>query len=143
MSRSRRSVRSRSGDRTTRSSLPARLPRAFLTRLPLEEAQERAWRPVWAPRRPLLVSTWSTTRSPHLARPGQVLSPLRPRSESRGRELRPPMYQLRMSAPSRSSFCHRRKERRQVLFAIRRAGYSGSAPGPYRRTQDSQYSCRS
>lgn len=40
------------------------------------------------------------------------------------------------------SFCVRRKARREVLFALRRAGWSGSAQKRFwRRTEESNYSC--
>lgn len=51
---------------------------------------------------------------------------------------------LAIAAPSRVQFCVRRKVRREVLFAIRKVGRSGSSPGRYRRyrrTGDSRYSC--
>lgn len=66
------------------------------------------------------------------------------------RVLRPPrspfpdkrlVGQLLMRAPSRVKFCVDRKARREVLFAFKRAGYRGSAPRSYKRTEDSQYSC--
>lgn len=44
--------------------------------------------------------------------------------------------------PSRVAFCVRRKQRREVLFALKRAGYSGSArKGHWRRTAYSKYRC--
>lgn len=44
--------------------------------------------------------------------------------------------------PSRVLFCVRRKQRRETLFAIRRAGYSGSAPKRhYYRKLTSSYGC--
>lgn len=44
--------------------------------------------------------------------------------------------------PSRVRFCVQRNQRREVLFAMRRAGYSGSAPKrSYRRTSSSKYGC--
>lgn len=44
--------------------------------------------------------------------------------------------------PHRVKVCLRRKQRREVLFAFRRAGYSGSAPKrSYRRTANSFYGC--
>lgn len=49
---------------------------------------------------------------------------------------------LQIRTPRKVLFCVRRKQRREVLFAIRRAGYSGSARKPYyRRTVNSQYRC--
>lgn len=47
----------------------------------------------------------------------------------------------RLLANPRVTMCVRRKQRREVLFAMRRAGFSGSAPGPYRRTNNSSWSC--
>lgn len=46
--------------------------------------------------------------------------------------------------PEKVSFCVKRKVRRAVLFAFRRAGYSGSGPGrrrSYRRNSDSLHGC--
>lgn len=44
--------------------------------------------------------------------------------------------------PSRVAFCVRRKQRREVLFAKRKAGYSGSVRKSYfRRTISSRYGC--
>lgn len=52
-----------------------------------------------------------------------------------------PLSLLRIFSPKRVVFCVRRKIRKEVLFALGRAGFRGSSPGPYRRTQDSQYKC--
>lgn len=49
---------------------------------------------------------------------------------------------LAFRSPQRVNRCIRRKDRREVLFALNRAGYSGSTRGPYRRTFYSNYSCR-
>lgn len=52
------------------------------------------------------------------------------------------LSQLSIRVPNRVQFCLRRKARRQVLFALSRAGYGGSAPKrKYFRTQNSQYRC--
>lgn len=52
------------------------------------------------------------------------------------------LRELAMRAPSRTRFCIQRKARRQVLFALRRAGYAGSAKArTWRRTSNSQYAC--
>lgn len=49
---------------------------------------------------------------------------------------------LSIRLPGRVRFCVQRAQRRQVLFALGRAGYSGSAPKrSYRRTQNSQWRC--
>lgn len=43
-------------------------------------------------------------------------------------------------------FCKKRKQRKEVLFALKVAGHKGRSPGRgggYRRTIDSNYSCRS
>lgn len=53
----------------------------------------------------------------------------------------PYLSQLAMRVPRHVLFCVRRKSRREVLFAYRRAGFSGSAPRRYRRTAESRYSC--
>lgn len=49
---------------------------------------------------------------------------------------------LFMRVPTRVSFCVRRKQRREVLFARNVAGRRGVGYGKHwRRTQDSQYTC--
>lgn len=48
---------------------------------------------------------------------------------------------IQISAPRKVLACLRRRRRREVLFALKRAGRRGSAPGPYRRTKFSSYSC--
>lgn len=48
---------------------------------------------------------------------------------------------LSVRVPERVKFCVQRKERREVLFARRVAGRRGTAPGPYRRSPKSQWSC--
>lgn len=51
------------------------------------------------------------------------------------------LEEVRARAPSRVRFCVQRKQRKEVLFALGRAGFSGSARGKYRRTSSSQYRC--
>lgn len=49
---------------------------------------------------------------------------------------------LQIRVPRKAVFCVRRKSRREVLFALRRAGFRGSAPKRhYRRSQDSLWRC--
>lgn len=49
---------------------------------------------------------------------------------------------LFIRVPTKVGFCLQRKQRREVLFALRRAGFGGSAPKRrYRRTQNSQWRC--
>lgn len=57
-------------------------------------------------------------------------------------------YFLTGDLPSRVRFCVQRKQRREVLFAYRKAGYSGSGRGrwngfrrSYRRFASSGYAC--
>lgn len=70
---------------------------------------------------------------------GPVFSPRRVVGPRRGPYF-PPSVSIR--APSRADFCLRRAVRRQVLFAKKRAGYSGSAKKrSWRRTQNSYYRC--
>lgn len=48
----------------------------------------------------------------------------------------------RLKADPRVSYCVRRKERREVLFAMKRAGFGGSArKKTWRRTYNSQWRC--
>lgn len=84
------------------------------------------------------------------ARPARGLSALPPKRLS---QYRAPTYspllpsRIGFRVPERVRLCVERGKRREVLFALRRAGYSGSGPGgryaKYRRTGDSAYSCRS
>lgn len=61
------------------------------------------------------------------------------RFSSRGGPL---VARLVMDAPDRVLFCMRRKIRREVLFAMNRAGFGGSARKRFwDRTEDSQYGC--
>lgn len=77
----------------------------------------------------------------------RVFSPVSPPPVPRyGRRLNFGKYsalrQLAVKLPSRVKFCLDRRERREVLFAKRLAGYSGSARKRYwNRSQNSQYSC--
>lgn len=55
-----------------------------------------------------------------------------------------PLKSFFMLRPRRVAFCVRRFIRKEVLFAIRKAGFRGSGPGRdgrYRRTGDSAYRC--
>lgn len=53
-----------------------------------------------------------------------------------------PLWRVELKRqPMRVRFCVQRKERREVLFALGRAGFSGSAPGRYRRVVSSNYGC--
>lgn len=50
---------------------------------------------------------------------------------------------LRIRFPLETRLCFNRKQRREVLFAQRKAGFRGSAPKrSYKRSGDSLYSCR-
>lgn len=50
-------------------------------------------------------------------------------------------YGLEIRVPARVRFCLRRKQRREVLFARRKVGFSGATKGPYRRTANSMWRC--
>lgn len=53
-----------------------------------------------------------------------------------------PLRSLSIRVPTRTRLCLQRRSRREVLFAYRKAGFSGSAPRRhYKRTQNSQYRC--
>jgi len=52
-----------------------------------------------------------------------------------------PLKLLRFTSPARVVLCVKRGIRREVLFAQKVAGFKGRSPGPYRRTQNSQYGC--
>lgn len=70
------------------------------------------------------------SRSPHLRQPEQKIG-----------HKYDPMRILQVQIPQRVKFCVQRKVRRQVLFAQKVAGRSGGSPGPYRRTENSNYKC--
>lgn len=72
-----------------------------------------------------------------------VLStPLRSRPVIALRAVLPPLRALAIRVPNRVSFCLQRKSRREVLFALRRAGFRGSAPKRhYLRRQSSAWRC--
>lgn len=78
---------------------------------------------------------------PVVRRYGPTFSPLKGGLFGRSFDgLRP----LQIRAPMRARFCVQRKQRREVLFAFRRVGYSGSSPGRrnhYRRTANSHWRC--
>lgn len=133
--RSRRQVTVvRQGEPYIRSNTPAVLP------LP-DESLLRSFRAVAPEPRP-----WEPVNLPELRRRRMDPTPLYP---AKRRSLRSPfakrpgylLQKLYMRQPERVRFCVQRSQRREVLFALNRAGYSGSAPGRYRRTQNSQYRC--
>lgn len=82
-------------------------------------------------------------RSPHISFVARILAALARRQATPPAKPRSflSLGQLSFRAPARVRVCVQRKARREVLFAFNRAGFRGSAPGRYRRTQDSQYSC--
>ena len=51
------------------------------------------------------------------------------------------LRRLRISKPHKVAFCVRRKQRREVLFAMRVAGERGVGRGRAWRRKDSQYTC--
>lgn len=70
-----------------------------------------------------------------------VKQPRRAFSRQLGR-YNPRALLLEVRVPQRVRFCLQRKQRREVLFAWKRAGFRGSAPKRfYRRSQNSQYRC--
>lgn len=83
------------------------------------------------PRRPLRVYAFR----------GSTFSPAKPRSVI-GRVFTPRLSVSELRDVRAARFCVGRKERREVLFALKRAGFSGSAPKRhYRRTSKSQWRC--
>lgn len=59
-----------------------------------------------------------------------------------------PFRRMMFDVPRSVAVCVKRKQRKEVLFAYRKAGYAGSGRGrwnglrrSYRRTTESQYSC--
>lgn len=133
--RRRRSSYTRRGEPYYRSSRPARLPPAHerVRRLPQD--------PDFRVTVPFVALRQSPARA--LARRLSVFlppaaTPLRRRGVSRRYEA---LRQLPVAVPRKVRFCVERKRRREVIFAIGVGGRRGSAPGPYRRTQESQYAC--
>lgn len=69
---------------------------------------------------------------------------LQPRPSIRStvrRRLRLDHWMQALRLPDNVRVCIGRKVRREVLFARRKAGFSGSARGRYKRTYFSQFSC--
>lgn len=80
------------------------------------------------------------------SRPHQATPPLAKRlSVALGflrRQPRVGSVRERLKADPRIGFCVQRKERRQVLFALKRAGYGGSVKAKtFRRSYKSQWRC--
>jgi len=95
------------------------------------QAEGEAWRP-----RALSRITQAGRR--RLGLRGRLTLPLAERVSLGRANLRLPAIRV----PRLVKFCRQRKERREVLFAMRRAGFSGSAPKRhYRRTPDSLFGC--
>lgn len=120
-----------------------RLPRAVR----LDSEREDIPRAMRAPHSAEAVYPWASPRIRHALRsfPVSVRFSNRqvvPQSKGRGvwwaLSATPPAMRRAKSV----DFCVRRKARREVLFAVRRAGFRGSAPKrSYRRSGDSQYRC--
>lgn len=51
------------------------------------------------------------------------------------------LSELQIRAPARARFCVQRKQRKEVLFALRIAGRGAGGHGRYRRTANSAFSC--
>lgn len=83
-------------------------------------------------RYPLVNTLRSALASAHVAFPRSA--PASPPRFVSGMNLLPVL-------PRQTVVCVSRRRRREVLFALRKAGFSGSAPNRYRRTLDSQRSC--
>lgn len=118
-----------------------RLPRAV--RLDLERDEDLPALP--AHRAPETVYPWASSR---LLPDRQRLFSYRPPPAKPRRKARLELGRysslrvLQMRVPARVDFCIRRKKRREVLFAFRRAGFRGSAGKRFwRRSSSSSYSC--
>lgn len=115
-----------------------RLPRTFLT---LE--RERVLRSPYQ----------STKRAERLRvsvaaakiRLSNTLKRLPATQENKRSKLFDPLKTLTLTGLKHQNFCHKRQTRKEVLFALRKAGRSGSSPGRnkrYNRNYLSNYSCR-
>jgi len=138
--------RSVSRNLTPRAEDPRSLPRRRLPRdlLFIPAPPRQLIRPALVPARRVL-----TRPSRVLTRPSRVSS-TRPKPIVKGfRPLHPygpnknkPLRLGSLAMPTESTPCKKRSDRREVLFALHRAGYSGSAKKRYfRRTIESQFSC--
>lgn len=156
MSRKRRARRSSGESYRRDSNRRARLPRAdrrFSSRLEnaniLEDRSSIARRdfrkgvwgePPWRPTASILRHRVQSSLRSVIAPPVSIAKPV---------FRRPVRVAIPIRIPTRVKFCTRRKERREVLFALDRAGYRGSGPGRsrhpdeprYRRTEESNYTC--
>lgn len=148
ISRSRRSEEGRTSERRSSALTPdleeLLRPHESVRQVFYEQAKRPFEAAAWelapgVPRRALsarerLGRLWSTVYPVSLAKHAVR------RSEAVPRWLQ--LRSLWMQAPSRVRFCVRRKQRKEVLFALGRAGYSGSARKMHwRRNASSQYSC--
>lgn len=106
---------------------------AWSSAVPQDDFPDRVWDEVPYQRSE---GSWPVVR-----RYGPTFSPLKGGLGSRSLDaLRP----LQIRVPMRARFCVQRKQRREVLFAFRRVGYSGSSPGrrnTYRRSANSHWRC--
>lgn len=131
----------RSRNRSTRSSVPySRTSPQLLRPHQLIQSHLPPPRLLPMPVRVFFAPIPTRRKPPIPPRPTKALMSakhVRPRSTS-------PITQLAsgIQLPKQTLICVRRKQRRETLFAINRAGFSGSAPKRhYHRTDDSYYSC--
>lgn len=134
MARSRAHVRSRAGEVFTSSS--RRLPRSVIWSEP--DVFAGASRPVMA--QGALPGTAAVAVVPQRRFPAKQV--LRKSAISQRLNNLAFVNELRFSAPSAVKACVRRHERREVLFAQRKAGFSGSAKKRHwLRSSSSNYKC--
>jgi len=131
--------RSVSRNLTPRAEVPRSLPRRRLPRdlLFIPAPPRQLIRPALVPARRVL----TTTRRLSNTRPKPIVKGFRP-LHPYGPNKNKPLRLGSLSMPTESSPCKKRSDRREVLFALHRAGYSGSAKKRhFRRTTESQFSC--
>lgn len=138
-------ARRRGGDRVVarrttgeRLSSNGTLPRSSYRDFETHSGTLRRGRPVYRVDADLVSPRFAVSISPVKARFGVRAS----ESPYAKQILRSLSWLPSVHIPSRVMFCVRRKQRREVLFALNRAGYSGSArKSKWRRSITSKYGC--
>lgn len=129
----------RTGARIYGANVISTLPRPFGVMLDEAERIDRQL-PDDPPLTPVFLSTARAEEvRRRFFRPALLSSRVRVQGRQTLRFEVPTALQLRV--PDRVRFCLRRKQRKEVLFARRKIGFSGATRGPYRRTGNSLWRC--
>lgn len=135
-----RAQRSRTGEHNYRSNKRALLPRPHESvRLESSDVYRNPGSVLFS--RETHIPTRPARQLDKLLR-ARLLSPV---NQNLNQALKNPFAPLRVVSiqkPAKVKFCVNRSIRKEVLFAKNIAGKKGSSPGPYKRTQNSQYSCK-